>query len=212
MHEVFRTMVGGILLLAPLSVQTQLQVRPFSSIDLPDGGHVVLQRSPTQRVTLVRGSLDYTRLSVIDGSRLVVEKCFRKCPRGYRLELEILAPFVREISLANGGTIQSRGTFGRQDELSVAVAHGGTVDVRSMAVERVTASVNQGGRILTVPQSSLSARVTQGGMIIYWGDARVTSSIRHGGVVDKGAADEIDLPLPEVGPRLQAHLTKIRGP
>lgn len=199
MHETFRLLLTSILLLAPLPVQTGLQVGPFSSIELPHGGHVVLQRAPTQRVTLVRGSLDYTRLSVADGGRLVIDKCFRKCPSGYRLQLEILTPGVAGISLANGGSIQTRGSFPRQSDLTVAVAHGGTIDVRTMAAQRVTASVEHGGRILTVPRASLFARVAQGGVIIYWGDAQVRSSIEHGGVVNRGSADEISLPLSEIG-------------
>jgi hypothetical protein len=184
-----------------------LQVAPFNSIDLPNGGHVVVQRAPTQRVTLVRGSLDYTRLAVADGGRLVIDKCFHKCPSGYRLELEILTPSLTRISLANGGIIQSRGSFPRQSELAVAVSNGGTIDVRSMVADRVTASVNQGGRILTVPQASLSARVTHGGLITYWGDPQVTSAVEDGGVVNKGDAGQINLPLSEV--ESSSPLTKI---
>jgi hypothetical protein len=207
MYEPFRLLVAGIFLLVPRPVQTPIQVAPFNSIELPNGGHVLLQRAPTQRVTLVRGSVDYTRLAVIDGGRLVIDKCFRKCPSGYRLELEILAPSLTGISLANGGSIQSRGSFPRQSELAVAVSHGGTIDVRSMVAQTVTASVYQGGRILTVPQASLSARVTQGGVITYWGDPQVRSSVEHGGDVHKGDAGEINLPLSEV--ESSSHLTKI---
>ncbi len=210
MLETFRLLVAGIFLLAPLPVQTSLQVGPFSSIELPHGGHVVLQRAPSQRVSLVRGSLDYTRLTVTDGGRLIIDKCFRKCPRGYRLELEILAPNVTGITLANGGSIQTRGSFPRQSDLAVAVSHGGIIDVRSMVANRVTASVNQGGRILTVPQASLAAKITQGGVITYWGDAQVRSSTEHGGVVQRGGADEINLPLSEISLPITSHL-KIRS-
>lgn len=211
MHEAFRLLIAGILVLAPLPVQTTVQVGPFNSIELPHGGHVVLQRAPTQRVSLIRGSLDYTRVAVADGGRLIIDKCFRKCPRGYRLELEILAPNVTGITLANGGSIQSRGSFPRQRDLAVAVSHGGTIDARSMVANRVTASVNHGGRILTVPQAWLAARVTQGGVITYWGDAQVRSSTEHGGVVQRGGEEEIDLPLSEIGFPLTSHLTKIRS-
>lgn len=211
MRNAFRPLVISTLLLAvgdaatsfaqqpvtsaPAPVQTTLQLAPFNSIDAPNGAHVVLRAASTQRVTLVRGSLDYTRLAVADGGRLVIDKCARTCPRGYRLEIEISAPSLTRISLANGGIIRAGGSFPRQSELAVAVAHGGTIDVRSMVVDRVTASVNQGGRILTVAQAGLSARVTQGGVIIYWGDARVRSSVEHGGVVQRGDARELDLPL-----------------
>lgn len=211
MHEAFRPLIAGIFLLAPLPVQTPLQVGPFSSIELPHGGHVVLQRAASQRVSLVRGSLDYTRVAVADGGRLIIDKCYRKCPRGYRIELEVQTPSVNGISLANGGSVQTRGNFPRQSELSVTVSHGGTIDVRSMAANRVTAAVNHGGRILTVPQTWLAARVTQGGAITYWGNAQVRSSTEHGGVVQRGTAEEIDLPLSEIGSPTTSHLTKIRS-
>jgi hypothetical protein len=214
MHKTFRILATSTLLLAvtgiaasfaqqgrasaPLSMQTTLQLAPFNSIEVSDGGHVVLRPAPTQRVTLLRGSLDYTRLAVTDGGRLVIDKCIRKCPRGYQLEVEIFAPSFARISAANGGRVQSRGDFPRQSQLAVAVAHGGTIDVRSMVVDRVTASVDQGGGIFTVPRAWLFARVTQGGMITYWGDAQVRSSVgRHGGV-NKGRANQINAPLSDV--------------
>jgi hypothetical protein len=199
MHDTFRVLVASIFLLAPLPIQPTIQVGPFSSIEVPNGGHVILRASPTQRVTLARGSLDYTRWSVTEGRALVIDKCFRKCPRGYRLEIEILTPRFTGVALANGGTIQTRGNFPRQSDLAVAVSHGGTIDVRSIVASRVTASVEQGGRILTVPQASLFARIAQGGLITYWGDPQVRSSVQHGGVVSKGSADEINLPLSEIG-------------
>jgi hypothetical protein len=215
MHKTFRLLATSTLLLgvlgiaasfaqqggasAQLPIQSTLQLARFNSIAVIDGGHVVLRPAPTQRVTLLRGSLDYTRLSTTDGGRLVIDKCIRKCPRGYQLEVEIFAPSFGRISLANGGRVQSRGDFPRQGELALAVSNGGTIDVRSMVAERVTASVNQGGGILTVPRALLFARVTNGGMITYWGDARVRSSVGHGGAVNKGSPSQIDVPLSEVG-------------
>jgi hypothetical protein len=183
---------------AQLPMQTTLQLAPFNSIQVRDGGHVVLRPAPAQRVTLVRGSLDYTRLAIADRGLLVVDRCIRKCPRGYELEVEVFAPSFGRISLANGGRVQSRGGFPRQGELALAVSNGGMIDVRSMVADRVTASVNQGGGILTVPRTLLFARVTQGGMITYWGDAQVRSSVGHGGAVNKGSASQIDVPLSEV--------------
>jgi hypothetical protein len=191
MFEVLRVVALTIFLVATPPLTTVVQVKRFSSIELPEGGHVILRPSATQRVTLLRGSLDYTRMRVTDRGALVIDKCFRKCPKGYRLELEILSPSVNRLSLANGGSIQSRGGFSRQSTLAVDVSHGGTIDARSIVAQRVTASVSQGGRILTSPQASLSARVSNGGAIFYWGDAQVTKSIDHGGVVTRGSADEL---------------------
>ena len=184
--------------------QTPLQLAPFSVIESLSSGHVVLRPGSSHRVTLLKGSLEYTRVTVTDRGVLQIEKCYLKCPRGYELELEVLVPSLARISLSNGGRIESVGTFRRQAELSVTVAHGGMVDVRSMVADRVTATVEQGGRILTVPQSTLLAMVTQGGAITYWGNGQVKSSIEHGGVVNKGTARELNLPLAEIGQAVQA--------
>lgn len=199
MRKAFRKLVAGVFLAAPLPAQT-VQVGAFSSIDVPHGGHVVLQRGATQRVSVVTGSLDVTRLSVADGGRLVVDKCFRKCPPGYRLELAIVTPAINGVALANGGSIEVRGPFPAQSALAVAVSNGGIVDVRSLVADRVTASVNQGGRILTVPRASLVAAIAHGGVVTYWGNAQVRSAVDHGGVVHMGEPDELDLPLSEIGP------------
>lgn len=200
MHKTSRLLATSFLLLTAFRpIQTPLQLPPFSSIRV-NSGHVVLRSAPTQRVTLLEGSLDYTRVAVIDGGVLTIDKCKVHCPRGYELEIEILMPTVSRISLANGGRIRSVGSFAPQADLAVAVAHGGTLDVRSMAVDRVNASVEQGGRILTVPRGSLFARVNQGGVITYWGNPRVDSSVQHGGVVNKGSPEEINVPLSDIGP------------
>jgi hypothetical protein len=192
-------------------MQTPLKLPPFSSIRV-NSGHVVLRSAPTQRVTLLEGSLDYTRVAVADGGVLSIDKCKDHCPRGYELEIEILMPNVSRLSLANGGRIQSVGSFAGQADLRLAVAHGGTIDVRSMAVDRVNASVEQGGRILTVPRSFLFARVNQGGVITYWGNARVDSSVQHGGVVNKGSPEEINVPLSDIGPAVVEPIAPIHPP
>jgi hypothetical protein len=184
----------GVVTSAPLSAQTTVQLPPFTSVELPKGGHVTFQRGAVQRVTLVRGSLEHSRFTVT-GGRLVVEKCSSKCPRGYKLEIEVITPSLTGISLANGGRITTRGGFPRQGELTVAVAHGGMIDVRSMIVDRVTASVEHGGGIMTTPQAELSARVTQGGVITYWGEPRVRSSVTHGGAVQRGDPSQLSAPL-----------------
>jgi len=178
--------------------QTPLRLPAFNAIQV-NSGHVTLRSAAMQRVTVLAGSLDYTRVSVTSGGVLVIDKCSVKCPRGYRLEVEIQSPGVSRISLANGGWVESVGTFARQADLATRVNHGGTIDVRRIAADRVNAEVEQGGRILTAPRGSLFATVTQGGAITYWGNPRVEESVRHGGVVSKGSADELTVPLAELG-------------
>jgi hypothetical protein len=189
----------ALAMAAPASAQTVVPLAPFRSVELRDGGKAILHHGPVQRVTLLKGSPDYTLVTIAGGDRLVIDKCRNDCPRGYELEIEIVTPGIAGISIAHGGTIASRGNFPRQAEIRVAVSNGGTIDVRSMTVDSVNASVDQGGRIFTKPQSAMSASVRQGGIITYWGDAQVKSSVQHGGVVTKGSADEADKPLSDFG-------------
>jgi hypothetical protein len=183
---------------APAAEQKVVQLAPFSSVELRDGGKVTIQYGPKQRVTLVKGSLNYTRVAIAGGGRLVIDKSKSHCPPGYDLEIEIVTAGIARISVADGGMIQSIGSFPGQAEIGVAVSQGGTIDIRSMAIDSVTASVEQGGRIFTGAQTAMFASVVSGGIVTYWGDARVRSSIRDGGVVTKGTAADAAKPLSEL--------------
>lgn len=181
------------------ATQTPIPITPFTAIEVPHGGHVLLRSGPAHRVTLPRGDRDASRVSVTDGV-LVIDRCRRECPRGSRFEIEVQTPSVRSVRLANGGWIRSSDGFVGQAELSVSVSNGGTIDVRSIAADSVTASVRQGGRILTVPRRWLVASVAKGGAITYWGEGQVKSSIRLGGVIEKGKEEEVHIPLAEARP------------
>jgi putative autotransporter adhesin-like protein len=183
------------LMARPVGSQTVVPLGQFSSVELRNGGKVLVRHGATHRVTLLKGSPDYTQVNIASGDRLVIDKCRNNCPRGYELEVEIVAPDIAGISIADGGTIESRGSFPRREGIRVAVSNGGTIDIRSMTVDSVSASIDQGGRIFTKPQAAMIASVRQGGNVTYWGDAQVISSIRHGGVVTKGTADEASQPL-----------------
>ncbi len=205
----FRLTVTGVALVSIAaagegSAQTIRGLPSFSSIDLPKGGHVVVRPGTAAAVTFVQGSREFTRIAVRNGV-LVIERCPNRCPRGYRRELEVTAPSLTGVSFANGGSIRVASGFPRVQAFTVSVNNGGTADVRSVVAERVDASISQGGRILTIPGSTMLARVNNGGAIIYWGNARVDSSTRYGGVVAKGEPGEIDRPLTEVGAYSRVH-------
>ena len=184
-----------IFVAAPVAAQTAVQVAPFRSVELRDGGRLTLRHGTTQTVTLVKGSTDCAQFEVDGGGRLVIDKYKGRCTRKYELEIEIVTPRIAEILLANGGMIQSRGAFPRQNEITTSVRHGGTIDIRTIAAERVNASIEEGGRIFVIPQIALSASIVNGGQVTYWGDAKIESSVRHGGAVTKGTAGEADKPI-----------------
>ncbi len=170
----------------------------FTSVELHNGTKAVLQYGTVHRVTLLKGSTDFSRIRVSQ-QRLVIDKCPDKCPRGYELQVEIVTPVILALSVANGGRIESQGDFPRQAALSLAVSNGGVLDARAILASNITAAVAHGGRILAKPQAKLIASVNQGGMITYWGTAQVTSAIEHGGVVNKGADADVNKHLFDFG-------------
>ena len=179
---------------------TPITVGPFHSIALNDGGRVVVRYGPVPRVTMLQGDPQYTRVHV-DGQRLIIESADGRCPKGYRLEIEVVTPQLSALSVSNGGTVQTAGAFPGVASLKIAVDNGGTVDARSVVADRVGASVDSGGRILTTARNTLAATVDSGGVITYWGDVRdVKESVHHGGSVSRGAARDAGKSLSDYGP------------
>src|SRR4029079_9116295 len=111
-----------------------VQLPPFQSVEVPEGGHVVIRYGSTQRVTLVRGNLNYTRMRVTADGVLVISNCRHNC-RGYRSDVEIEMPAIRRLLMSNGGWIRTSGSFPRQGEIEVEVDNGGAVDNCSIAID-----------------------------------------------------------------------------
>jgi hypothetical protein len=132
--------------------------------------------------------------------RLVIERLTGKCPNVHDLKLEVVAPEIGAVSVSDGGTVRSLGEFPRQQALQGAVENGGSLDLRSLKADYVTASVQSGGRIFTRCDGSLLAAVSQGGVVTYWGNAKVQSAIEHGGIVTRGKAADADKPFEAFAP------------
>jgi Putative auto-transporter adhesin, head GIN domain len=181
----------------PAAAQAVVPVATFRSVEVRNGGHAIIRYGPTQRVTVLKGNLDDAQIIIASGDVLVIDKCKGECDHRYELEVEIVTPTVARLTQAHGGWIQTRGSFPRQTELTATVENGGTIDIRSMSVASLKASVLQGGRIFATPLTALVARVEQGGNITYWGDPRVTQSIEHGGVIVRGSPSDADEPFLE---------------
>ena len=162
---------------------SDVSVAPFKSIQLRGGGHVVFQHGATQRVTLVKGSTEFTKFEIVDGNTLRIDACNSNCPQHYDLEIDIVSPAIEGVAIKGGGHIESKGDFPKQDSIGAAVQGGGNIDIRSMSVDNVAAAVNGGGEIMTTPGRTLRAAVNGGGSIIYSGNPMVTSAINGGGSV-----------------------------
>ena len=198
----------GALVCATYQVSAQsISVAAFDSVELRNGGKVVLVHGANQQVTFREGSQNYTSLTVANG-KLTIDKCKQACPRGYEMEIEVVTPQIKGVAVNDGGVIETRGNFPHQQDLAVAVNQGGVVDTRSITANKVMAAINQGGVILTIARSMLSASVSNGGVVTFWGDAIVNHAVAHGGVVTRGAAADVDRPLTEF-PSVQQTLPRV---
>jgi len=189
-------------LLAPAQSQPGAAASPadFRSIELRGGGVVTVRHGATRRVRV--GGESSGRPIRSEGEELVIERCSRPCPRGHRIEVEIVTPEISRLAVADGGLIQLVGEFPSQAAVAASVSSGGTIDMRSLGAARLSATVSDGGRILANPGGAMTAAVSDGGNITYWGEAAVTSSVRRGGVVVKGAAADLRAPIARLDPPL----------
>lgn len=172
----------------------------FRAVEVNSGGHVTVRHGATRSLVVRQGSLDVSRVELV-GDRLVIERCPGRCPRGYRLEIELTTPDLVSLAVQNGGILQTSGAFPAQASVAAAVANGGILDIRSLPATHVAAAVAHGGRIFTRPGERLTASVVQGGVVTYWGNARVSSSINDGGVVAAGDDADAARPVADMEPR-----------
>jgi hypothetical protein len=183
------TLLALVLIVAPsAAAETVIPVGTFRSVEVSNGGHVVVRHGAVQRVTLVEGDLQCARVRLGDGQRLVIDHT-HGCSRGHRLLVEVVTPQLSGVSVSHGGSVQALGAFPDQGAIEAAVEQGGSIDIRSIAADDVEASVYSGGRILITSRKTLAATVESGGVITYWGDVEdVKKSVRDGGSVKRGTA------------------------
>jgi hypothetical protein len=136
-----------------------------------------------QRVTILEGSSQITRIHMVRDRQLRIDICDNRCPDRYRLQIDIQSPYAPDVAIAGGGSIRAVGGFAAQRQLSAAVHGGGAVDVRAVDASDVSAAVHGGGQIFVRPRNSLSAAVNGGGQIGYVGNPRVSMAVHGGGLV-----------------------------
>ena len=189
---------ASVLHVAPGAAARERQTEPFSSVELRNGGELLIRHSTRRSVIL---SSAQSRARVVDG-RLVVEICPKHCAHGERTPVTVLTPALEAVAVSNGGILRIEGAFPRQPSLAASVEQGGTIDIRAMQAENVAASIFHGGRIFTRPARSLTASVRSGGIVAYWGDPAVQRAIAGGGVVERGSPEDEARPLAEFDPPL----------
>ena len=160
-------------------------VGQFNSVGLHGGGHVVLRYGATERVTILKGSTQYTHIYVENGRSLRIDTCNDSCPMQYDLEVEIVMPRVTAVAIMGGGHIESAPGFPAQGTITAAIHGGGNIDIRAIDAADATAAVDGGGRIRLHSDKHLTAAINGGGSVGYSGAAEVTSAVNGGGSVHR---------------------------
>ena len=200
LNRLFLIGIAALTLAGSGTAATVVRVGEFRSLSLHQGGHVVVRYGDVQRVSILTADAQYTHIRLGDGQQLIIER-EGKCPRGYRVDVEVVTPVLSGVSVSNGGTVQVLGTFPAQPSIAASVEQGGTIDIRSIPAGTVDASVESGGRIFTTVRESLRASVHSGGIVSYLGRPKsIRKSIVEGGVVAYGDAGDWDAAIPPVAP------------
>lgn len=171
---------------APAFAVEPVAVPAFRAIQLHGGGIVTITPAPVQRVTLLEGSTQFTRIQVDREGKLKIDACNERCPHNYNLRIQIETPSIMGLGVDGGGQMTTASGFAPQKEIGVAVNGGGKIDARSIDAAAVGAAVNGGGQVLVRSNGTLGAAVRGGGEILYWGNPNVATSIAGGGAVRKG--------------------------
>lgn len=175
---------AALLATAPALATEIVAVPQFRSVELRGGGTVQVVPSAVQRVTMINGSREFTDFRVRDDGRLEISThCSSRCPHNYDLRIRVEGPTVPDVAVSAGGTIVAGRGFAPQAHIAAAVHAGGTIDLRALAANGVSAAVNAGGDIYVRPVRSLSAAVNAGGDIHYTGNPSVSMAVANGGDV-----------------------------
>ena len=103
--------VAVIAFASPAFAVEVVPVPQFRSVELRGGGVVTVVPGPAERVTIIEGSSQYTRLRVERDGKLTIDSCDERCPRLYRLRIEIQSPGVPDLAVSGGGGITTKGGF-----------------------------------------------------------------------------------------------------
>ena len=174
---------AALLTSVPVNAAEVVPLAHFDGVGLRGGGRVTLKFGPEQKVTLLKGSTQYTRFRIEHGGGLSIDACDDNCPSHYDLEIEIVSPNISAIAVEGGGSIKAEGSFPARGRLAVAISGGGEIDARAEPANAVDAAVNGGGAIKVAATGQLNAAVNGGGEIVYWGNPRVSQAVSGGGAI-----------------------------
>jgi hypothetical protein len=172
-----------LIVSAPAFAATDLQLPAFSAIETHGGGVVILHHGATQRVTIIKGDLKISQVTVKNGN-LMVDPCPTNCwLHSPELEVEVVSPRIDALAAHGGGSIEAKGPFPKQPKLAVAAHGGGSINARAIPADTVAAAVHGGGSVRVNAVATLAAEAHGGGSITYTGNPQVSSATHGGGSI-----------------------------
>jgi len=185
----FTLAVVGTIAAPALAAETLIPVQAFHSVGLTGDAHVTIHYGVQQRVLLVNGSTDLTRIRVDEphNGSLEIDACPHRCPPSYEPTIEITTPDVDGLAVKGDGVIEVVDHFPPRETLGVAVSGDGSITAEHVHATTVRAAVHGDGQITVSANDELIAAVNGDGAIRYFGKPRVLSTVHDGGVIE--AAD-----------------------
>lgn len=173
-----------------VAAETVIHVPPFHSVGVTGDAHVTIRYGAEQRVVLVNGSPDVTRIRVDEprSGSLEIDACLHRCPSSYEPMIEITTPDIEGLAVKGDGTIEIVDSFPQRDTMGVAVSGGGSIKAERARADTIHAAVNGDGQITVRASRELIAAVNGDGAIRYFGHPGVLSAVRNGGLIE--AADK----------------------
>ncbi|MBS0279249.1 MAG: DUF2807 domain-containing protein [Proteobacteria bacterium] len=177
---------AALLLATPALAAETVNLPGFSRVTATDGADVIIHSGGRQSVVITRGSTQYSRLEVRDGT-LHIETCKGwQCPWHYGLRVEITMPNVMALHAEDGARIAAEGAFPAQPHFTGKANDGGVVDARAIAAADVDANASDGGVLSVQPRRTMNARAEDGGVVRYWGNPQIKNLIADdGGMVQQ---------------------------
>jgi hypothetical protein len=179
------TVIALLGLIAVPALAEDVSVGHFDQVELDGGGHVQVKYGPVQKVTLLKGSTQYTKFAIRHDKQLEIKACQWHCPADYSVDVEIVTPFINGASIDGGGHIVIASGFPAQHDLAAAIDGGGSLNLDALTADVVNAAIDGGGHIQVSAKQSLRASIDGGGLITYRGDPQVMSAIDGGGAVTR---------------------------
>src|SRR4051795_4165715 len=84
---------------APALAAEVVPVPAFRSVELRGGGDVSIVPGPAQRVAIVEGRSQFTQVRVGRDGKLRIDACNNRCPRHYRLRIQVQSPRVPDLAV-----------------------------------------------------------------------------------------------------------------